>query len=327
MNEKILITGSSGFIGRNVLRYLLKNNYEITALIRPRTATVRIAEFTADVKFVEINIANIPKLKEFLAANKFDTIIHIGALRGGKNCSKVNYFNTNVNATEQLVLNAQQHNSTFIFCSSVGVFGVIPLELPANNSTRRQPDNYYHFTKIRAESIIQKHVLYGLKAAIIRPAITYGIGDYGFPYTLIKLIDKKLLYLPDTNVRIHLTCVELLSQAFLKLTESDFTPGVAYNVADKEPVELHELANFISKELRGQPYPGKRNIDMKYFRRGEKIARFFKNELWTARFELISKSWYYNTIDAYNDMQLKPIETIPNFKIATNWYKQLKNKK
>ena len=160
MNEKILITGSSGFIGRNVLRQLLKNNYEITALIRPRTTTVRIAEFTADVKFVEINIANIPKLKEFLISNKFDTIIHIGALRGGRNCSKVNYFNTNVNATEQLVLNAQQHNSTFIFCSSVGVFGVIPPELPANNSTRRQPDNYYHFTKIRAESIIQKHVLY-----------------------------------------------------------------------------------------------------------------------------------------------------------------------
>jgi nucleoside-diphosphate-sugar epimerase len=327
MNEKILITGSSGFIGRNVLRQLLQKKYEITALIRPRTTIARIAEFTADVKFVEIDLADIAKLKAFLDTNSFDTIIHIGALRGGRKCSKVNYFNTNVNATEQLVLNAQQHNSTFIFCSSVGVFGAIPLELPANNSTKRQPDNYYHFTKIRAESIIQKHVMYGLKAAIIRPAITYGIGDYGFPYTLIKLIDKKLLYLPDSEVRIHLTDVELLSQVFLKLTESDFTPGVEYNVADKEPVELHELANFISKELRGHSYTSKKNIDMKYFRRGEKISRFFKNELWTARFELISKSWYYDTIETYNDLLIKPIDTIPNFKIVIDWYKQKKTQK
>ncbi|MBC8415559.1 MAG: NAD(P)-dependent oxidoreductase [Candidatus Cloacimonetes bacterium] len=327
MSEKILITGSSGFIGRNVLRQLLQKKYEITALIRPRTTAARIAEFTANVKFVEIDLADIAKLKAFLETNVFDIIIHIGAIRGGRNCSKTNFFNTNVNATEQLVLNAQHYNSAFIFCSSVGVFGAIPLELPANNSTKRQPDNYYHFTKIRAESIIQKHVLYGLKAAIIRPAITYGIGDFGFPHTLIKLIDKKLLYLPDTDVRIHLTDVDLLSQAFLKLTESDFTPGVAYNVADKEPVELHELANFISKELRGQPYPGKKNIDKKYFRRGEKISRFFHNELWTARFELISKSWYYDTIEAYNDLLLKSIETIPNFKAVTDWYKQSKIKK
>jgi nucleoside-diphosphate-sugar epimerase len=327
MNEKILITGSSGFIGRNVLRQLLQKKYEITALIRPRTTIARIAEFTADVKFVEIDLADIAKLKAFLDTNSFDTIIHIGALRGGRKCSKVNYFNTNVNATEQLVLNAQQHNSTFIFCSSVGVFGAIPLELPANNSTKRQPDNYYHFTKIRAESIIQKHVMYGLKAAIIRPAITYGIGDFGFPYTLIKLIDKKLLYLPDSEVRIHLTDVELLSQAFLKLTEFDFTPGVEYNVADKEPIELHELANFISKELRGHSYPGKKNIDMKYFRRGEKISRFFKSELWTARFELISKNWYYDTIETYTDLLIKSIDTIPNFKIVIDWYKQMNKKK
>jgi len=327
MNEKILITGSSGFIGRNVLRQLLQKKYEITALIRPHTTASRIAEFTANVKFVEIDLADNAKLKTFLDTNSFDIIIHIGALRGGRKCSKENYFNTNVNATEQLVLNAQQHNSAFIFCSSVGVFGAIPLELPANNSTKRQPDNYYHFTKIRAESIIQKHVMYGLKATIIRPAITYGINDFGFPYTLIKLIDNKLLYLPDSEVRIHLTDVELLSQVFLKLTESDFTPGVEYNVADKEPVELHELANFISKELRGQSYPSKKNIDMKYFRRGEKISRFYKNELWTARFELISRSWYYDTIETYNDLLIKPIETIPNFKIVTDWYKQINTKK
>ena len=326
MSKKILITGISGFIGRNVLRLLIQKKHEITAIVRPNTNPVRIEEFENQIEIVEIDLTDIKKLRDYLEKNSFETIIHIGAIRGGRKFSKSDYFDANVNATEQLAINAKSNNSKLIFCSSVGVFGVIPLELPANNFTKRQPDNYYHLTKIRAESIIQKYILYGLKAAIIRPSITYGIGDYGFPYTLMKLVDKRLIFLPDRDVIIHLASVDLVSQAFVKLIETEFKPGVAYNVADKEPVELHELVNFINTELKGKSYSNKRSIDIKYFKYGEKIARFFKNETWVARFELISKSWFYNTISTYDDLSLKPTETIPNFKAVIDWYKRYTSK-
>jgi len=327
MTSKILITGISGFIGRNVLRQLIQSYDSITAIIRPETNEERIKEFVDKVSFVEIDLTDILKLKTYLGNNIFEVIIHIGALRGGRKFSNSAYYNANVNATEQLVINAKNNNSKFIYCSSVGVFGAIPLELPANNFTKRQEDNYYHFTKIRAEAIIQKAVLYGLNAAIVRPSITYGTNDYGFPFTLTKLIDKKLLFLPDQDVIIHLANINVITQAFLKLIEIDFHPGICYNIADNHPIELHKLADFINNELKDKSYLRKRDIDIKYFQTGEKIANIFKSELWKARFQLISRHWYYDVEMSYEDLCLKETNTIPNFKIVSDWYKDLKSKK
>ncbi|MCD4795851.1 MAG: NAD(P)-dependent oxidoreductase [Candidatus Cloacimonetes bacterium] len=324
MSEKILITGISGFIGRNVLKKILNKNREITAIVRPQTDRSRIKEFEDQIELIEIDLADIQQLKEYLEKNSFETIVHIGALRGGRKSTKKDFFNVNVNATEQFIINAYENKSKFIFCSSVGVFGGAPLELPANNSTPRVNDGYYHFTKIQAETLIQKYVLYGLKAAIIRPSITYGVGDYGFAFNLTKLVDKNLMHLSSKDVLMHLTNVELISNAILKLMETDFKSGVAYNIADKNPVKLRDLVCFINKELKGKSYSRKKIVPQELLLLGEKIARFLKNELWVNRFEFIAKDRYYDTIQAYKDLSLKPIETIPEFKVVINWYKSLK---
>lgn len=324
MAKRILITGITGFVGRNVTRLLLnKKGLEITGLIRPGTAPSRLKEFDGQVRFQEIDLTDIASLLEFLKKNSFAQIFHLGALRGGRKFSRQAYFNANVNATEQLALSARENQSELIFCSSVGIFGAVPLELPANNFTKRQEDNYYHFTKIRAEAIIQKQVLYGLKAAIIRPAITYGTEDYGFPYTLTRLVDKKLMFLPDRDVMIHLTNIEHLAQIFAKLSDFNFKPGSAFNVADEQPVKLHDLVNFISGELCGKPYPKSRTIDYRIFKQAEALARFLKSELWISRFELISKSWFYDVQPARAEFGLKAARTIPAFQVVTDWYKSL----
>jgi nucleoside-diphosphate-sugar epimerase len=322
MSKKILITGISGFIGKHTARLALESKHvEVTGIIRPGTDPARINEFNEKVTFVEIDLTDIPTLRNYLKDNSFDIIIHIGALRGGRKYTNHDFLLANVNSTEQFIINAQQHNSKFIFCSSVGVFGAIPTELPANNHTKKREDNYYHKTKIYAENLIQKYVLYGLNAATIRPAITYGVGDYGFPYTLTKLVDKKLMFLPNRPVHIHLTNINLLAQSFIKLAENDFKTGIQYNIADKEPVKLSELVNFINNELKGSDY-SRNPIPQKYFSLAEKIARAAKSELWISRIELISKSWYYETNRAFKELKLKPIDTIPNFKLVTDWYKK-----
>ncbi len=327
MSKNILITGISGFIGKHVTRELLSKKYDLTAIIRPETKPERISEFKNQVNFVEIDLTDIDGLRSYLEEHSFEAIIHIGAIRGGRKFSKNEYFDANVNATEQLIINAQNNNSRFIFCSSVGVFGAIPGELPANNSTPKKNDNYYHYTKIQSEALIQRYVLYDLNAVIVRPAITYGLGDFGFPFSLVKLVDKNLMFLPNNEVIIHLTNIELLVQTFTKLIEFNYKPGMQYIVADKNPVNLHKLVNFICEELKGKTYSDKKSISEKFFKRGEKIARYLKNELWISRFELISKSWYYDVSKVYKELSLQPVSTIPNFKIVTNWYKQLKEKK
>ncbi|PID28084.1 MAG: UDP-glucose 4-epimerase [Candidatus Cloacimonadota bacterium] len=321
---KILFTGITGFIGRRVARKFIKRKHELTALIRPGTAPERISEFRSSFNFAEIDLADTEKLKSWLAENKFDLIYHIGAVRGGRKFPREIYCKANIDATEQLALNAFENESKLIFCSSVGVFGAIPRELPANSRTARQRDTYYHYTKIQAESIIQKYVLNGLNAVIIRPSITYGPGDYGFPYTLIKLIDKKLFLMPDRPVKIHLSHVETMAEAFAQAGERYLNPGSEYIVADVAPVELKELADFISMKLREEPYPQNRIIPHHFFDLGKNIARKIKSDVWKSRFELISESWYYDTCNSLKDLNIHHHKTIPDFKIVIDWYKKNK---
>ncbi|MFC1887318.1 NAD-dependent epimerase/dehydratase family protein [Candidatus Cloacimonadota bacterium] len=324
MKKKILITGITGLIGRNTTRILINKHHELHALIRPGTDVTRFEEFKEKVTFYQVDLADISGVKSFLQQNSFDVILHIGALRGGRKFPNKTYFAVNVNTTEQLILNALENNSKFVFCSSVGVFGAIPGKLPADENTPRKEDNYYHYTKIRAESLIQNYILKGLKAVILRPAITYGPGDYGFPFTLTKLIDNGYFPITEKPVTIHLTNIELISQSFARAVDLDQIVGKSYNVADSEPVIMSYLADFINQQLKGKSYKPKISMRNSWLKFGEDIARFCKNELWTSRFELISKSWYYNVEDVYTDFGLKEFKTIPEFKIVTDWYKKYK---
>lgn len=320
MNKKILITGISGFIGGHVGHKLCDHYEDITALIRPGTASSRIATFQDKIKFVPIDLSNTEALKQYLHENRFDCILHIGALRGGRKGDRQAFLRSNVIATQVIADSALEKNSRLVFCSSVGVFGAAPTELPATNQTERQQDNLYHTTKIHAESIIQQNVMNGLDAVIVRPAITYGPGDYGFPYTLVKLVKKHMMLLPDKLVWIHLADVNLVSEVFLRLVEYPFVPGMAYNVADREPIKIHDLVNFISRKVHQEDYPARYTIDQKYFAWGEKISSILHNELWISRFQLISKSWMFEVTDIYHDLNLAPVNTIPTFESVIKWF-------
>ncbi|MCD4818822.1 MAG: NAD(P)-dependent oxidoreductase [Candidatus Cloacimonetes bacterium] len=321
MAKKILITGITGFIGHHFIKSIIQKKYELHALIRPSTAHSRYKDIQDHVNLISIDLADTNGLKRFLKNNKFDIIIHIGAIRGGRKFPDRVYYNANVKSTEQFILSSIENKSKLIFCSSVGIFGAIPNELPANNYTEKRNDNYYHYTKIQSEALIQKYVLQGLNAVIVRPSITYGVNDFGFPFRLTQLIDKKMLLLPDRKFMIHLTNIDLLQQAFRYLIDTDVPSGSSFIVADRFPVDFRDLVDFISKELKGKKYSTNRTIPEKYFRLGEKISKKLKNSLWTSRFELLSRSWYYDVENSYKAFGLRSTETIPSFKIVTNWYK------
>ncbi|HOG26479.1 MAG TPA: NAD(P)-dependent oxidoreductase [Candidatus Cloacimonas sp.] len=325
--DRLLITGITGFIGRNVLRELMNTcpDYSITALVRPQTHPNRYSEFGKDLRIIEIDLADTASLKEFLFTNEFDTILHIGALRGGRKFPKETYLRSNVYSTGQMVEYCLAKEARLIYCSSVGVFGAIPQELPAGPETEKNPDNYYHYTKIESERIVNRAILNGLKASIIRPSIAYGEGDFGFPYQLVKLVDKYMFPLINRPIWIHLCHIDALVKAFVYLATNEWKSGLTLTIADREPVRLQALVDFISRQLHNKNYPGVLTFDRIFFAWGEKLARMLKNELWISRFELISKSWFYDVTAYYDIMEregIKPHFTIPEFEITIKDYQK-----
>jgi nucleoside-diphosphate-sugar epimerase len=319
MKKTILITGSTGFIGNHVLRSLA-DKYDFTAIVRQNSD---VSKLPPDISIIYTNLSETEKLSDFLETHFFDAICHIGALRGGSSASKSDFIRTNVSATEKIVDSAIKNKSKLIFCSSVGVYGAIPSELPATLSTPYSADNLYHSTKIQCEKYILEAIKNsGLSAAIVRPAITYGASDFGFPYTLTKLVDQHKLFLPASETYIHMTNVDTLVEVFDTLIETGFNTGTIYNVADKDKVSFRELVDFIYQKLHGkQSYPKNRYINPSFFNFGKNAAKLIRNELWTSRFELLSQSWYFDVSPVYSDLNLTPSQTIPNFESVIQFYR------
>jgi hypothetical protein len=106
------------------------------------------------------------------------------------------------------------------------------------------------------------------------------------------------------------------------LTDKSTITGKAYNIADVEPVQLKDLVNFISRQIRNTNYPKLLTVDSHILAIGENLARLVKSELYISRFELISHSWFYAVSEAYIDLDLPTHYTIPGFKTVIEEYKQ-----
>ena len=307
--KKVLLTGITGFIGSKTARQIC-DDYEITAIIRPNTPLHRYSEFVEKTEIVFISLSDEESLAKFLDNRIFDYILHLGALRGGRKFDKSEFEKTNINATQLLMKNAIKNNSKFIFCSSVGVYGAIPLELPATLSTPYKYDNIYHTTKIECEKMIKKSIAESkLQACIVRPAITYGDGDTGFSYTLNKLVFKGIMVLPKERIRIHLLNINTLVEVFAKLLDNGFINSKIWNVADKEPTCLQDLVDFISGEEKKYT-----TIPKFIFKILINLFKLVKNELWVSRLELISNSWHFDVNDVYKDFNINNRSTIPHIK-------------
>ena len=319
---KVLLSGVTGFIGRNLAAKLRDHGHHVTALVRPNTDPNRLDALHEAVTLLEADLSAPRDLENRLAGRRWDVIIHLGATRGAQAVSRETYLRVNVDATETLGTYAHRTEAKLIFCSSVGVYGTVPQTLPATTDSPFQADTVYHYTKIEAEKRLKALVDQGLMCVILRPCITYGTGDYGFPYILVKLIDHGFLILPTEPVQIHLVDVDMLCDVFLAIMTRSVQSGAVYNVADRGPVALEDLADFVSRELRQRSYPRWKRVPGAFFRLGAVTANLINSDLWRTRFQLMGKSWYYET-EATKSFGVLQRETIPNFRKVVTWYRTL----
>lgn len=86
MDKKVLITGATGFIGRNVVNELIKRGYEVHSLVYPPFAPSQDGLFQYEMNLMDKNAVD-----KFLEEHHFDNLIHL-AWYVGKGCqtSEVN---------------------------------------------------------------------------------------------------------------------------------------------------------------------------------------------------------------------------------------------
>ena len=171
-SHQIVITGASGFVARNLRKYLSEKNIKLISISRND-----FKQFKNELKIVSKNYDEkslLPKIQNS------DAIIHLVGI--GKQSFKTNYDVVNVEFTKHIVnLTKKAKINKFVFTSGLGV--------TPNSSLG------YFISKYKAERLI---VNSGLNYTIFRPSYIVGKDDLFTKY-LKKQIKKKKIVIPGSG--------------------------------------------------------------------------------------------------------------------------------
>ncbi len=158
----ILVTGGAGYIGSHTCVELLNAGYDVVVFdnlynSNPK-AVERIEQITGKhVKFYKADMMDKDAVKTVFDENKIDAVIHFAGLKAvGESVHKpVEYYQTNIGGTLNLVDEMRKHGvKNIIFSSSATVYGD-PAEIPiTENCPKGTCTNPYGWTKWMQEQIL-----------------------------------------------------------------------------------------------------------------------------------------------------------------------------
>ncbi len=238
---KILLTGSSGFVGSNLFD-ALHQDFELFGL-----------DITKNGKLPENRVYGWDVLSDLPAV---DVIIHLaGKAHDTTNTAEEKeYFEVNLNLTQKIFdYFLQSKAKKFIFFSTVkavadSVEGIL------NEETTPNPKTAYGKSKLAAEQYINRQPIPDDKLVyILRPCMIHGPGNKGNLNLLYSIVKKGIPWPLGAfqNLR-SFTSVENLSYIVVKLIKEQIASGV-YQIGDDEPISTNELINLIAKALDRKP--------------------------------------------------------------------------
>jgi len=187
LDNTIMLTGSTGFVGKAVLDSLVKRNYSPVILTRSSKDSP-----SHSGRFIEYDLSKPGQLSSESFAN-IDSLIHIAGLAHTKPDSIDDFHNINCRATAILAKQAALNGvKRFVFLSSIGVNGLNSLT-PFSEAGPVSPHDPYSQSKLDAEIelfCIAKET--GMEVVIIRPPLVYGYGAPGNFQTLVNFIKRRL---------------------------------------------------------------------------------------------------------------------------------------
>lgn len=252
--EKILITGITGFLGKNIAIDFIHKGFDVIGIGRNPSVVDELDGYGLDIK--KADIQDINQLKNVF--KNIDYVVHSAALSSpwGRYSD---FYDTNVIGTQNVLECAKDAGvKKFIHISTPSIyFDFSDKEMIQEESELPQEFcNYYASTKHLAERLVDKANEEGLFTVTLRPRAIFGIGDNAIFPRLIAANRKIGVPLIDGGHNlIDITSVENVVQAvYLSVMSSNEANGQKFNITNGEPMEfvdiLTRLFHYLKIELK-----------------------------------------------------------------------------
>jgi len=225
----ILVTGASGFVGRNVVKALRTRGKEVRCFVRTPSRERAVADY--HVEMARGDILSLSALKE--AMRGVDTVIHLVAIireKGNENFNLINRRGT------EIVIQAAKEEGVrhFVHMSAIGA--------------QDNPAHPYLHSKWQGEQAV---INSGLTYTIFRPSIQFGEGDE-FINTLAGVV-KAFPLVPVVGsgaVLLQPISVEEVGAMVSLVVDDPRFGGRTIEIGGPEQLTYNEIMDTIEKTLK-----------------------------------------------------------------------------
>lgn len=253
--EKILVTGATGFVGAEIVKQLIAKGKNVKALKRASSNTRFLKDYEGQFEWVIGDVNDVPSLED--AFQDVAYVYHSAAMISFDPSEKYKMFKVNIEGTANMVNMALDKKvKKFLFVSSVSAFGRYNIKKDINEETKWVEDSEntnYAIAKHRSELEVWRGHEEGLNMVITNPSTILGFGDWtqGSSQIFKNVFDEIPFYPTGVN---GFVALEDVARACIVLMESDIN-GERFIVSGQN-LSFKNLFEMIAKSF-GKKIPTK----------------------------------------------------------------------
>lgn len=242
---KVLVTGATGFTGRNLTHKLVAMGLDVIAIARP---TSNLTSFEGlPITWYRGDVFDPDLINTAMAGVQY--VFHMVTPFREAKSPDIGYYNVHVLSTQLLAKAAlQQPNfQRFVHVSTIGVHGHIA-NPPADENYRTDPGDVYQATKLEGEAWIREFAgKTDLPVVIVRPAGIYGPGEKRFLKLFKWVVQGWVPVIGNGSNLLHLIHVDDLTDFFLVAATHPKAIGETFICGSPSAIQFKDLLAIVSE--------------------------------------------------------------------------------